>query len=413
MSSWCNNVHTQQQDNKISNWIDLVPANTSMGGFLTPIASVVCTPNLSMGDDYLGSESAAVAERDNDGCQSVLCDSSSFVRGLRGAVDSSRASSAQNRSLSSSINGVVIDDVAQGEADCSQQGVTEPSDVKSALVAEEEAPSSLIPPPRPHAHRLPSPITSPHMSGSLPSMCFLGTATQLSYSRQHQHPTTQTTSTTRPRDAMKAIEAQRIPYLSVNDCVGADCRDVGVFSEDDDDGTNVNSMNSVSISIPNVLSQGGATPLGGNAFVQINVENHGHSVHDSSSRPTSPVAPPEKPCTFVIQTQAISQPNRKSTTSAVSLNECVYNLEHWDEGEHGWFVVPTDNVADLEDDSAFAQFSESQRSPMAVNTNVASIPNVEPINNIQPYLPIINQGGNNDGGNNEFSPASIEVSFPD
>jgi len=37
--------------------------------------------------------------------------------------------------------------------------------------------------------------------------------------------------------------------------------------------------------------------------------------------------------------------------------------------------------------------------PMAVNTNVASIPNVAQINNIQPYLPIINQGGNDgDGG---------------
>ena len=34
---------------------------------------------------------------------------------------------------------------------------------------------------------------------------------------------------------------------------------------------------------------------------------------------------------------------------------------------------------------------------MAVNTNVASIPDVAQINNIQPYLPIMNQGGN-DGG---------------
>ena len=49
------------------------------------------------------------------------------------------------------------------------------------------------------------------------------------------------------------------------------------------------------------------------------------------------------------------------------------------------------------DMSVYGDTYKNSVAPMAVNTNVASIPNVEPINNIQPYLPIINQGGN-DGG---------------
>ena len=60
MSSWCNNVHTQQQDNKISKWIDLVPANSSVGGgALSPLVSVVLSPTLSVGD-YAGSQSSLV-----------------------------------------------------------------------------------------------------------------------------------------------------------------------------------------------------------------------------------------------------------------------------------------------------------------------------------------------------------------
>ena len=51
-----------------------------------------------------------------------------------------------------------------------------------------------------------------------------------------------------------------------------------------------------------------------------------------------------------ISTQRIAHKsgntNRKSAISAVSLNECVYNLEEWDGEEFGCFVVPTDNVED-------------------------------------------------------------------
>jgi len=49
------------------------------------------------------------------------------------------------------------------------------------------------------------------------------------------------------------------------------------------------------------------------------------------------------------------------------------------------------------DMSVYGDTYKNSVSPMAVNTNVASIPDVAQINNIQPYLPIINQGGN-DGG---------------
>jgi hypothetical protein len=49
------------------------------------------------------------------------------------------------------------------------------------------------------------------------------------------------------------------------------------------------------------------------------------------------------------------------------------------------------------DMSVYGDTYKNSVAPMAVNTNVASIPDVAPINNIQPYLPIINQGGN-DGG---------------
>jgi len=49
------------------------------------------------------------------------------------------------------------------------------------------------------------------------------------------------------------------------------------------------------------------------------------------------------------------------------------------------------------DMSVYGDTYKNSVAPMAVNTNVASIPNVAQINNIQPYLPIINQGGN-DGG---------------
>jgi len=49
------------------------------------------------------------------------------------------------------------------------------------------------------------------------------------------------------------------------------------------------------------------------------------------------------------------------------------------------------------DMSVYGDTYKNSVAPMAVNTNVASIPNVEPINNIKPYLPIINQDGN-DGG---------------
>ena len=49
------------------------------------------------------------------------------------------------------------------------------------------------------------------------------------------------------------------------------------------------------------------------------------------------------------------------------------------------------------DMSVYGDTYKNSVAPMAVNTNVASIPDVAQINNIQPYLPIINQGGN-DGG---------------
>jgi len=49
------------------------------------------------------------------------------------------------------------------------------------------------------------------------------------------------------------------------------------------------------------------------------------------------------------------------------------------------------------DMSVYGDTYKNSVSPMAVNTNVASIPDVAQINNIQPYLPIMNQGGN-DGG---------------
>ena len=49
------------------------------------------------------------------------------------------------------------------------------------------------------------------------------------------------------------------------------------------------------------------------------------------------------------------------------------------------------------DMSVYGDTYKNSVAPMAVNTNVASIPDVAPINNIQPYLPIINQGGT-DGG---------------
>ena len=49
------------------------------------------------------------------------------------------------------------------------------------------------------------------------------------------------------------------------------------------------------------------------------------------------------------------------------------------------------------DMSVYGDTYKNSVAPMAVNTNVASIPNVAQINNIQPYLPIMNQGGN-DGG---------------
>ena len=49
------------------------------------------------------------------------------------------------------------------------------------------------------------------------------------------------------------------------------------------------------------------------------------------------------------------------------------------------------------DMSVYGDTYKNSVAPMAVNTNVASIPDVAQINNIQPYLPIINQGGT-DGG---------------
>jgi len=49
------------------------------------------------------------------------------------------------------------------------------------------------------------------------------------------------------------------------------------------------------------------------------------------------------------------------------------------------------------DMSVYGDTYKNSVAPMAVNTNVASIPDVAQINNIQPYLPIMNQGGN-DGG---------------
>ena len=50
------------------------------------------------------------------------------------------------------------------------------------------------------------------------------------------------------------------------------------------------------------------------------------------------------------------------------------------------------------DMSVYGDTYKNSIAPMAVNTNVASIPNVAQINNIKPYLPIINQGGNDGGG---------------
>jgi len=50
------------------------------------------------------------------------------------------------------------------------------------------------------------------------------------------------------------------------------------------------------------------------------------------------------------------------------------------------------------DMSVYGDTYKNSVAPMAVNTNVASIPNVAQINNIKPYLPIINQGGNDGGG---------------
>ena len=58
------------------------------------------------------------------------------------------------------------------------------------------------------------------------------------------------------------------------------------------------------------------------------------------------------------------------------------------------------------DMSVYGDTYKNSVAPMAVNTNVASIPNVAQINNIQPYLPIINQGGTEGGitslGNNRI-----------
>ena len=58
------------------------------------------------------------------------------------------------------------------------------------------------------------------------------------------------------------------------------------------------------------------------------------------------------------------------------------------------------------DMSVYGDTYKNSVAPMAVNTNVASIPDVAQINNIQPYLPIINQGGTEGGitslGNNRI-----------
>ena len=64
------------------------------------------------------------------------------------------------------------------------------------------------------------------------------------------------------------------------------------------------------------------------------------------------------------------------------------------------------------DMSVYGDTYKNSVAPMAVNTNVASIPDVAPINNIQPYLPIINQSGDNDGGITSIGNNRIDSNDP-